>query len=197
MENVEATANSKCTCASEFNNRAIALMELGRYIEAQRDFDRACSLEHDPSYLLNAAELFLTLGMKERALENVHKVRQLAGSGDVTNPQGLYYVARMFLKCNEPESAEEALIVFLQFLQSVIPHTVKDDSDGYIIRKDGHTVHIWPSIIDFDNLDHFIHVLSEVKSGKGITEIKRLLRKTKREISCTWGDAHQETGRPT
>ena len=47
-EFLEATANSKCTCASEFNNRAIALMELGRYIEAQRDFDRACSLEPNP-----------------------------------------------------------------------------------------------------------------------------------------------------
>lgn len=180
MEFLNTTANSTCTCASEFNNRAIALMQLERYIEAQRDFERACSLESDPSYLLNAAELFLTLGMKERALENISKARQLAKGGGVIDPRGLYYVARMFLKCGEPEPAEETLVDFLQFLLSVIPFTTKDDMDSYIIRKDGHTMHATPSIIDFDDLDYLIGAMNGAKGRKNMKrQIKKLYGKVK------------------
>lgn len=179
-EFLEDTANSICTCASEFNNRAVALMELGRYIEAQRDFDTACRLEPDPSYLLNAAELFLILGMKEHALENVRKARQVAGSGDVTDPRRLYYVAHMFLKCGEPEPADEALVDFLQFLLSIIPFTVKDNTYGHIIRKDGHTIQTAPSIMDLDHLNRLVGAINEAKGRKSTTrQIKELLQKVK------------------
>jgi tetratricopeptide (TPR) repeat protein len=181
---LEATANSTCTCASEFNNRAVALMELGRYIEAQRDFDRACGLEPDASCLLNAAELYLVLGMKEQALENIDKARQLAGNGNVAYLHGLYYVARMFLKCNEPESAEEAFLTFLRFLQSIIPYTVKDDRGDCIIRKDGHTIHITPNIVDFEDLDRLVGAIKEARGRESIeSETEELLDKIKVDIS--------------
>lgn len=184
MEFLEATADSTCTCASEFNNRAIALMELGRYDEAQRDFERACSLEPDPSYFLNAAELYLALRMEERALENVRKARQLAGNGHVTHPQGLYHVACMFLKCNEPKSAEEVLLAFLQFLQSIIPYTLQDEMGGYIVRKDGHTIHATPFIIDFDDLDRLIGAIYGARGRNSTTrQIKKLYEEARVGIS--------------
>lgn len=180
---LEATADSNCMRAHEFNNRANARAALGRHNEALNDYGMACALEPDnPSFLLNQAELFIDLGMIEKALSNVRKARQLGGSGDVTDPHELYYVARMFLKCNEPEFAEEALIDFLRFLLSIIPYTVRDDMGGYIIKKDGHTMHI-SGIIDFEDLDHLVREINEVKGYKDNMRIKKLSVRVKASIS--------------
>lgn len=179
---LEETANSICTQAHDFNNRANARAALGRHDEALRDYDKACSLEpEDPSFLLNQAGLFLELGMKKRALENVRRAWQLGGQGDVADPHGLFRIAQMFLICDNPDSAEKTLLAFLRFLQLIIPCAVKEDGGGYIIKKDGHTIHT-SDIVDFDEVDRFVRAIRGGKDCKGIAQPESLLKQVKRDF---------------
>lgn len=190
---LEATVDLTCARAHEFSNRANARIALGRQDEALRDYDKACSLDRDDtSFLVNRSGLLLELGMRERAVEDLRKARQLSGNGDVAKPRELFYIAQVFVLRNETDLAEETLLAFLQLVLSIMPYTTAmADVHGYVIRKV--IPCISAPILDFDDLDHFIHVLSEVKSGQGIREIKRLSNQTRREILCTSRDTHQES----
>jgi len=183
---LEETADSACTRAHEFNNRANTRMALGRHGEALRDYDRACSLDpDDPLLLLNWAELFLELGMTERALEDLERARQLSVNGNVAAPLDLFYIARLFLACNEPDLAEESLLAFLRFVRSILPFVAREEDDagiGHIIRKDGHTIHICPGIIGSDHFCSAANMIVNAKGEKNAMRLERLLKEVKQGV---------------
>ncbi len=121
--------------------------------------------------------------MRERALEDLEKSPTVFREWRCGQPE------RSFLhRPNVPEMRRDGFsrggspCFFLRFALSIIPYaTPKNHADGYVIRKDGHAVHIWPSIIDFDDLDRLVETLSGVKNGKSIAEIKRLSTRIEKE----------------
>jgi len=185
---LEGTADLTCTRAHEFSNRANARMALGRHDEALRDYDRACSLDRDDtSFLVNRSGLLLELGMRERAVEDLRKARQLLGNGDVANPRALESIAQVFAHCNETDLAEEALLAFLQFVLSVLPYAAREEDDAgisHIIRKDGHAIQICPGIIEPDDLDSFANMVVNENGGKNASRFDRLLKEVRQGIQA-------------
>lgn len=187
-EFLEETADMTCTRANEFSNRANARAALGRHGEALRDYDRACGLDQDNvSFLVNRSGLLLKLGMRERAMEDFRKARQLSGNGDVANPRNLFHIAQMFVRCNETDLAEEAFLAFLQFVLSVLPYAAREEDDPvitHIIRKDGHTIEICPGIIEPDDLDSFANMIVNENGGKNASRFDRLLKEVRQGIQA-------------
>lgn len=183
-----ATADLVCTRVEEYGNRANASMALDRHDEALRDYDKACNPEPDePSFLLNRSGLLLELGMREHALEDLKKARQLSGNGDMANPRDLIYIARMFLRCNEPDLAEESLLAFLRFVLSVLPYAAREEDDagiGHIIRKDGLAIQMRPGIIEPDDFDSFANIIVNENGGKNASRFERLLNEVRQGIQA-------------
>jgi tetratricopeptide (TPR) repeat protein len=80
---IEETARNHCVRACEFNNRANAEKKLGRYLEAQRDYNRACDMEpNEAAYFLNRSALLLELGMATEALADaIHAYKTMRKAG--------------------------------------------------------------------------------------------------------------------
>ncbi len=151
-EFLEETANSYCTSAYEFNNRANAMMELGRYLEAQRDYNRACNLEPDePVFFLNRSEMFIQLGMIYNALQDAIHVKHIIGSGSMEHMSDLFCLAEIFLKCYRPDLAAETLLNLLRLLKFLTPCISREDDGGYVIRQNNRTIHT-NSIISYDEI---------------------------------------------
>ena len=186
-EFLERTANSYCTKADEFNNRANAMMELGRYIEAQRDYNRACSLAPDePIFFLNRAGLFIRLGMTNSAFDDAIEARLLIGDGSVEHLDNLLQLSMIFKKCNSLNLAAEALLNFLKLLKSIIPYTVKDSEGGYKIRKDNKTIHT-SNLADLDDVKTLLKAIREDKACEEDMQLISLIEEIEREYAnCEW-----------
>jgi len=173
-EFLEETANSLCTNACEFNNRANAMMELGRYLEAQRDYNRACNLEPDePIFFHNRAELFIQLGMIYNALQDAIHIRHIIRSSSMEqmdNLFNLFYLVELFLKCYKPDLAAETLLDFLRLLKFLTPCISKEDDGGYIIRQNNRTIHT-NSIISYDEI---IALLLKIQNTDKYSDNQRL-----------------------
>ncbi|MBP8692446.1 MAG: tetratricopeptide repeat protein [Sedimentibacter sp.] len=179
---LEETANSYCTSADEFNNRAIAMMELGRYLEAQRDYNRACNLEPDePLYLLNRAELFIQLGMTDSAFKDAMFARLLMGDGSVKHLDDLLHLAMILQRCSKPVLAAETLLSYLELLQSLIPYVVIENDGGYVIKKDNQTVHM-SNIVNFNDVDFLLQAIQKDKGCEDISQLKLMIKKIKKDI---------------
>lgn len=186
-EFLEETANSYCTRADEFNNRANAMMELGRYLEAQRDYNRACNMAPDePIFFLNRSELFIQLGMMQSALDDAMEARLLIGDGSVKHLDDLLHLARIFKKCNSLNLAAETLLNFLKLSKSLIPYTVKDSDGGYIIRKGSQTVHM-SNFVNIDDVKTLLQAIQGDKAREGDMLPGSLIEEIKREVTdCGW-----------
>jgi len=181
-EFLEETANSYCTSAPEFNNRANAMMELGRYLEAQRDYNRACTLEPDePVFFLNRAELFIELGMIESALNDAAYVRRIIDVDGIQNMEDMLQLAGVFHKCKSLYSAAEMLLCFLKLLRTLIPFTTKDNKGGFVIRKDKQNIHM-SNLADFDEAKQLFQEFLWAKECEDDGMIKPLIEEIKREI---------------
>lgn len=149
------SADDDCAMAWEFNNRANARAGLGRYLEAQMDYNRACDIDpNDSTHFLNRAGLFVSLGVIDDALRDCLHVSTLLREDDIAYYGDLFMLANIFRQCGEYLLAAQSLLKFLKLVKSLIPYT-RREGDSYIIQKDGHTIHT-TSLVDLEEISSFI-----------------------------------------
>lgn len=133
-----STADVHCTCAWEFNNRANVRAGLGRYLEAHRDYNRACELDpKEPVFFLNRANFRVSLGIIDDAVKDCMHVLSLIDSGDAGNDADLFELANIFLACGETLLSAQALLNCVRLKRSLVPYTIINDDDIFIIINNG------------------------------------------------------------
>jgi tetratricopeptide (TPR) repeat protein len=176
---VRDIADDQCVSACDFNNRANARSELGRYEEALEDYGRASELDPvDSCCLVNRMQLLVQLGRLNEAVVDAEHAWKIMEAGRPDRQLDLLVIANIFNKCNRPHQAAVCLYHYFELLESLRPYMRKDDDGKLVIDKnDGpiqlsETVHV-DYICDLlasidekgrsDGYDHFNGLIEEMK----------------------------------
>ena len=178
------TADEHCARACEFNNRANARSELGRYLEAQIDYNRACDIDpNEPAYFLNRAGFFVQLGLIDDALRDCLHVATLLKEDDVRHYDDLFTLAGIFWQCGERLLAIQSLLNYLGMMESLIPYaTQKEEGSGYRIEKNGCVMHVVPNLIEIERVAAFIKTIEDEMRG-GNSKLRIMLDRIKEKFS--------------
>ena len=178
------TADEHCARACEFNNRANARRELGRYLEAQIDYNRACDIDpNESAYFLNRAGFFLELGLIDDAMRDCLHVVTLLKEDDVSHYDDLFMLAGIFWQCGERLLAIQSLLNYLGVMESIIPFAKQEEEgSGYRIEKNGCVIHVAPNIIEVERVGAFIKTIEEEMRG-GNKKLRAMVDRIKERFS--------------
>ncbi len=113
------TADTRCVRAWEFNNRANARAELGRSLEALKNYNLACDMEpNQPDLLLNRAGFLRRLEAIKDALEDAARAYRLIEGGGIEHDMDFLHLASIFMACGEMHQAMKAFSTILKSLAS-------------------------------------------------------------------------------
>jgi len=178
------TADKHCARACEFNNRANARRELGRCLEAQIDYNRACDIDpNEPAYFLNRAGFFVQLGLIDDAMRDCLHVATLVGSEGTDEEWDLFRLASIFWRCGESLLAAQALLNCLRLVSTLVPYITEDEDGGYIIRKNGRTIHT----TGFIGADVISELMKEMEEGTTIEDnamFSHLMNEVRKEFAA-------------
>jgi tetratricopeptide (TPR) repeat protein len=178
------TADEHCARACEFNNRANARSELGRYLEAQIDYNRACDIDpNEPTYFLNRAGLFVQLGLIDDAMRDCLHVATLLKEDDVRHYDDLFTLASIFWQCGERLLAIQSLLNYLGMMEFLIPYaTQKEEGSGYRIEKNGCVMHVAPNLIEIERVAALIKTIEDEMRG-GNRKLRIMVDRIKERFS--------------
>jgi len=181
-------ANDEAFSASEYNNRAAARSEFERYDEALEDYNRACELEPDSlSFFQNRATLFLSLGMRDEALNDISYVNNKLTNealDDISQVSDRAAKIKLFecmcsippqieltFKFNQYETTLYLMAAYLRYLISLLPFT-KISNEIIEIENDGMHMNIHSERMGMINFSlKEIKIYNKTKQSHIISEL--------------------------